>query len=96
MFLYSLNFFESNLGQIIKVRIFWTRLVRRKHKILDFLDKNFWSPDFEQTAVSEIFLKIPKDHAVTRKNFIEIFSGQLTGNFVAIFSVYTQKFYASK
>ena len=41
--LYSLNFFENNLGQIIKVRIFWTRLVRRKHKSPDFLDKNFFA-----------------------------------------------------
>ena len=44
MFLYSLIFFfENNLGQIIKVRIFWTRLVRRKHKSPDFLDKNLFA-----------------------------------------------------
>ena len=39
----GLNIFENNLGQIIKVRIFWTRLVRRKHKSPDFLDKNFFA-----------------------------------------------------
>ena len=43
MFLQSVHFFENNLGQIMKVRIFWTRLVWRKQKCPDFLDKNFFA-----------------------------------------------------
>ena len=46
MFFYSLIFFENNLGQIIKVWIFWTRTFSQKRNSPDF-----WSPDFKQTTV---------------------------------------------
>ena len=73
MFLQSVHFFENNLGQIMKVRIFWTRLVWRKQKCPDFLDKNFFAKMQKSGFFGVRILSKPLYNSNKTQNFERIF-----------------------